>query len=437
MPDRESWYSHMKFHTPWPCSQCIENFPTEPILRLHLKTVHKLVHCRLCHFRVSDGELYNSHLFQKHNVSSVANKDDENLWSFDDDGSTIFSCVLCSKTDNASRLFFNHYMGYHHFTLKCFTYVLAGKDVPFVVHGADVRSEFIEEQLKRHPRYGYIDLEMKVGNGLGSNATDSKDLLKGYLPDIKQENVSGDETKGKNEKETQLLEFVKSYEGEEDFDVTLTELIVLEKCFFDYISRELSDIKANVVHALSDIDYEKATGDLTMDVVCSLCNTEYNSVQTFVTHMTRMHSVKCKSIYSCRLCAAIFDSQNELDNHVNRELRDFKNLWLCQFCDKEFEDRLEGRQHLSEHWDLLEYDNCFSPHLGFKCTYCPTLFWHEKDREIHQVRVHLSRHRESYYNCEICREVFSDKVIVKFINGSLFFSSSFSFLFFLKKQLLY
>ncbi|XP_075977834.1 uncharacterized protein LOC142977655 [Anticarsia gemmatalis] len=411
VPDREAWWHHVKFHTPWPCSQCIENFETETELRLHLRIVHQLVHCRLCHFRVSDGELYQSHLFQKHNITNVANKDEENLWEFEYDGSPTFSCLLCSKSDNPVKTFFNHYMGYHHFTLKCFTGLVSGRDLPFIVNGAEVRTEFIEEQLKHHPRYGYVDFEFKYRSYLDNdpNLGDAKDLLKVLIPEIKQENVSGDEGKaptGKQKDEDRL----KTYEGDEDYDVTLTELVILEKCYFDYINQIHIDLNANLVHEHSTIDYEKSTADLTIDITCSLCKELFNNVHTFLTHMLKMHCFKYIPIYSCRVCAATFDTVNELDNHVARELGDFDDLWICQFCDKEFDNREQTRNHLTEHWELLEFDNCFSPHLGFKCTYCPTLFWHESDREAHQVRVHFSKNKEHYYKCDHCNEVFGDKI---------------------------
>lgn len=421
VPDRETWWSHVKFHTPWPCSQCVENFQSEAELRLHLRTVHSLVHCRLCHFRVSDGELYHSHLFQKHNVPNVENKEEVNLWEIEYEGSPTFVCVLCSKSDNPMRTFFNHYMGYHHFTLKCFTALVAGRDLPFVVHGAEVRTEFIEEQLKNHPRYGYVDFEFKLRNYLENdpNVQDAKDLLKVLIPEIKQESLTGEELRNTIQK-SKDEHVLKTYEGDEDYDVTLTELVILEQCYFDYINQIWIDLKSNVVNESSNIDYEKTIADLTMDVTCCLCKAEYNTVQSFITHMMKMHCMKYKSIYSCRVCAASFDSLNDLDNHVARELGDFEDLWICQFCDREFENREETRRHLTEHWDLLEYDNCFSPHLGFKCMYCPTLFWHETDREMHQVRVHFSKHKESFYKCEHCSEVFCDKVIISVVKYTVF-----------------
>lgn len=397
----------------------MQNFETEAELRLHLRTVHNLVHCRLCHFRVLNGDPYHTHLFQKHNVSNVSSKDEESLWELEYDGTSNFLCLLCAKSNNSMRTFFNHYMGYHHFTLKCFTALVSGRDQPFSVAGADLRAEFVEEQLKHHARYGYVDSDIKPPDcGIEADQTDTKDLLKVLIPEIKQEisELSADETKNDDRavkrKHDDYDDTYKDYNGDDDFDVTLMELVVVQKCYYDYISDILSDFNAKSVYEYSDIDYEKITTEITTDIVCDLCSVRYSNLLTFTTHMFKMHAVKSVPMYSCRVCATTFDTQNELDNHIANELGDFEDLWICQFCEKEFDDREAARRHLTEHWDIMEYENCFSPHLGFKCMYCPTLFWHETDRETHQVRAHFFNHKEFYYKCENCNEVFSDKVII-------------------------
>lgn len=412
--DREAWWNHVKFHTPWPCSQCVENFETEVGLRNHLRSVHNLVHCRLCHFRVLNGDPYNTHLFQKHNVSNVSNKDEDTLWELEYDGTSNFICLLCSKTNNSVRTFFNHYMGYHHFTLKCFTALLAGRDAPFSVCGADLRSEFVAEQLKNHTRYGYVDSDFKPPE-LGGESCDTKDLLKVLIPEIKQEMFTADENKndeaaGPQARDDDDDDVYKTYNGDDDFDVTLTEILVIHKCYKDYIGDILCDINSNCVYEYSDIDYGKAIMDPTVNIDCGLCKTHYSSLSSFLTHMFKMHCVKSAPLFSCRVCATTFDTQGELESHVSDELGDFEDLFICQFCDEEFPDREATRRHLTDHWDLIEYDNCFSPHLGFKCSFCPTLFWHETDRETHQVRAHFFNHKEHFYKCETCKEIFSDKV---------------------------
>ncbi|KAJ8731180.1 hypothetical protein PYW07_004344 [Mythimna separata] len=414
VPDREAWAKHLKFHTPWPCSQCVENFETEGELRNHLKSRHNLVHCRLCHFRVLDGELYHSHLFQKHNVSNVTNKDEDNLWELEYDGTSNFLCLLCNKSTNSTRTFFNHYMGYHHFTLKCFAALLSGRDIPFSVYGADLRAEFVEEQLKHHARYGYVDSEFRPSDCVVvDDPNQTRDLLKVLIPEIKQEIETPDETNnddGTAKAKDDDDDIYKSYNGIDDFDVTLMELIIVQKCYHDYISDVLSDINANSFFEYSDLDYEHLTTEVAMDIVCTLCSIRYSTLSNFASHMFKMHSIKSLPVFSCRVCATTFDTQNELENHISNELGEFEDLWLCQFCDKEFDDRENTRRHMTEHWEHAEYDNCFSPHIGFKCRYCPTLFWHETDRETHQVRAHFFNHKDAFYKCETCNEIFSDKV---------------------------
>ncbi|KAH9643454.1 hypothetical protein HF086_002573 [Spodoptera exigua] len=415
VPDRDSWWKHQKFHTPWPCSQCVQNFETEVEIRHHLKTVHNLVHCRLCHFRVLDGDPYHTHLFQKHNISNVANKDEESLWELEYDGTSNFQCLLCNKTNITTRTFFNHYMGYHHFTLKCFTHLISGRDPPFTVYGADLRPEFVEEQLKNHPRYGYVESDFKpAGCPIDTDPNATKDLLKVLIPEIKQEVVTVDETKTddglEKPKDDDYDDVYKNYNGDDDFDVTSLELVAVQKCYHDYISEILSEVNAKSFFEYSDVNYDKITTEITMDIVCTLCSVRYSTLSLFSAHMFKMHCIKSSPIFSCRVCVTPFENQTELDNHITNELGDFEDLWICQFCDKEFDDRESTRRHLTEHWDLVEYDNCFSPHLGFKCRYCPTLFWHETDRETHQVRAHYFNHKEDYYKCETCNELYSDKI---------------------------
>ncbi|XP_052741352.1 zinc finger protein 699 [Bicyclus anynana] len=431
VPDREAWYAHEKFHSPWPCSQCVETFPTERLLRTHLESVHNLVHCRLCHFRVSADLDYNSHLFQKHGVTNVASKDEELLWLIDSDCPEKFLCLLCIKTENATPFnvtaFFGHFMGIHHFTLKCMANIIAGRDTPFLVNGAEVSDRFLQQQLKDYGRLGYVDLVPKTfvpyqepEPNLTPNTEDNSQLI---MPEVKEESHSDTDEKVQKEKEendndnemsekdenSQNDETI-DYKGEEDFDITHTEVILLEKCYYEYIDKSLSYINEKTVPEVSHIDYERIKGDIDMDVECALCKSKFESAHSFTTHLNKMHSVKTLPLFSCRVCATTFDTYLDLSKHISEELGDFEDLWICQFCDKEFDNREQTRLHLTEHWASLDYDNCFSPHLGFKCKYCPTLFWNETERESHQTRVHFTKYKDEFYKCESCSKTFSDKV---------------------------
>ncbi|XP_060803366.1 zinc finger protein Xfin-like [Amyelois transitella] len=413
VPDRATWLEHVKFHIPWPCSQCVENFETEEELRQHLSAVHNLVHCRLCHFRLPDNDEYNAHLFQKHNVTNVNTKYEELLWDYD--GGPTFLCLLCSKSNNQVEAFFSHYMGFHHFTLHCFSRFISGKDPPFAIFGAQVSTQFIESQLKTQERFGYVELDNKQTEMQDVESSDAQALLKALIPEIKQENVSDDEEKADGAKGNEGIdehrnEILKSYKGDEDFDVTLVELVIMEKSYVEYINHTLLDMNANVVPEVSDIEYDSIKAEFPSEVTCGLCSTRHNAPYKFTAHMNKMHSIKSLPVYCCRVCATTFESKNELESHINEELGEFDDLWICQFCDKEFDNRETTRRHLNEHIDELEFDNCFSPHLGFKCRYCPMLFWNEPDRESHQVRVHFENNIEDYYKCQDCSETFSDKV---------------------------
>lgn len=422
MSDRNDWTNHLKFHTPWPCSQCTETYPTEPEMRRHLSIAHNLVHCRLCHFRTTDDEQYDNHLYQKHNVSNVASKYSDILWEIQNgnaDGPSKFLCLLCSKGNNLTTTFFGHYMGYHHFTLKCLTNIISGVDPPFSVEGANVSVDFIEGQLKNQQKIGYVDSDKKIIVEAEPLKEEVKESIIVLVPEIKQEITSDNE---ENEEEGDKLDKdsnvpyqddpTRNYKGVEDFDVTLVELIVLQDSYFEYVNRTLSHINSNTLADETGLDYKTLKKDTLINTECALCKTKLNSLHTLIAHMSKIHSVKSVPIYSCRVCATTFDARNEFESHVSDEMSEFDDLWLCQFCDKEFDNRETTRKHLNEHWDIIEYDNCFSPHLGFKCKYCPTLFWNETDRETHHVRVHYNNHKNDFYKCQSCCDTFSDKVFI-------------------------
>ncbi|OWR43039.1 zinc finger protein 107 [Danaus plexippus plexippus] len=416
VPNRQAWYAHEKFHSPWPCSQCVETFTSELMLREHLNSAHNLVHCRLCHFRVSADFNYNSHLFEKHNVTNVSSKNEDVLWKVE--GGT-FQCLLCSKSENTLSTFFGHFMGIHHLTLKCLTSVIAGRDTPFTVKGADVSEKFINEQLKSHVRLGYVDWETKDDKTMNEFKKE-KDLENSLtkveqsasVREIKEEVISDEEELVEKENEVNQKDEPSSsyYKWAEDFDITYMEIIIVHKSYYDYVDTSLRDINSNLMPEKSYLNYERMKAEIYMDVECGFCKTNFDTAQSFVEHMNKIHSVKSVPLYSCRVCCETFDNYLDLCTHVTEELADFEDLWICQFCDKEFDNREETRHHLTEHWTALDYDNCFSPHLGFKCKYCPTLFWNEPDRETHQLRVHLDKYKHQFYKCEKCDMEFGDKV---------------------------
>ncbi|KAG7308435.1 hypothetical protein JYU34_005641 [Plutella xylostella] len=423
VPDREAWNTHQLFHVPWQCSQCIQNFETECDLRQHLSTEHHLVYCRLCFFRTPDNDQYNCHLFEKHNVSNITSKNAEVLWELEYDGCTKFLCLLCSNSNIQHTDFFNHYMSFHRLTLKCFTALLSGKDPPFTIVGANLSLEFVNN-LNLQTRCGYVDFDNKpLEDPEPENFDDN--FMQALIPEVKQEvssdhevadkDASKDETKSVKRKcysdDDDENALWKTYFGDEDFDVTSTEVIVVQKCYFEYVNKTLTDINSNIVPEISEINYESTKADFIMDIDCPLCKSKFETAPDFTAHIAKMHNVRALPVYSCRVCATTFDTESELTVHCIGELGDFEDLWICQFCEKEFDSRDATRKHLTEHWSSLDADNCFSPHLGFKCKYCPCLFWNETEREAHQKKNHFdTKHKEEFYKCESCSELFSDKV---------------------------
>lgn len=409
--DREAWNEHQKFHSPWPCSQCVENFNTEIELRDHLSRSHNLVHCKLCHFRLPDNDQYNTHLVNKHNITNIESKNEPFPWEIEENSLT-FLCLLCNKSNNDVLTFFPHYMGYHHYTIKCLAKIISGADVPFSIIGANVSDQFIHGQLKRHTKFGYVEGEEKLTEqDLENSSAPSTELYNSMLSEVKNEILSEqDEPKIDVEAKTEVVNEYADCVADEDFDITQMELVIPEKCYYEYLKGLLKDIEASRMPISSDINYGKERESGFVSFLCCLCQTKHDMVQNFIAHMSKMHSIRSVLLYSCRVCGASFETQNDLDMHVNEELADFDDLWLCQFCDKEFDNRERLRNHLTEHWDEIEYDNCFSPHMGFKCKHCPMLFWNETDRQAHEVKSHLDNYKDQYYWCDSCNETFSDKV---------------------------
>lgn len=421
--------SHKQFHVPWKCSQCSDSFSTEIELRSHFSKAHQLVHCRLCYFMLPDNDDYHSHLYQKHNVINVARRNDEVLWAAEYDGSPKFQCLLCSK--NVMNVdYFKHFMCYHHFTLKCFTSLLSGNDISFKIYGANISQNFLAAQLKEHSKFGYIDLDRKAIEPEPPDVITEEvntNLLDALIPEIKQE-ITSDTEEPKiieepkrieepevDEETKRITEEILKYRGDEDFDVTLTELVMPQKPYYEYIESVIKDFELNIVHVCSNINYQliNSTNNITMK--CTLCVNMYENIQDFVSHMCKMHCLKVVPTFFCRVCMATFDNEIDFKNHCSEEMGEFDDLWLCQFCDKEFINRESTREHLAQHKDKMDLSNCFSPHIGFKCRYCPSLFWNEPDREMHHSEDHYALHKEDFYKCSLCDDVFGDKVCMEFI----------------------
>lgn len=289
-------------------------------------------------------------------------------------------------------------------------FYVAGVDLPFKVKGVELTPEFVDTQLKAYSTLGYVDfmksLKFKEESVM---VTEETIITVDCEPEFKEFSDNYD-----NSEELKLSEDIRGYKGVQDFDVALLEVITIQKCYFDYVNETIKDIDSNVLPLSSEITYTNNSIE-TKPIDCCLCTEVFMRKTTFESHMIKAHGAKAQPIYWCRVCAAVFDSFSELEAHSTQELGEFEDLWICQFCDKEFDGREGVRKHLTEHWDVIEYDNCFSPHLGFKCKFCPMLFWNETDRETHHVKVHVQISRSDFYDCTACGEVFGDKVRVALV----------------------
>lgn len=383
---------------------------------------------------IADNDEYNRHLFKKHNLMNVSNKDVEFPWEIEYEGSPKFLCLFCAKSQMVAD-FFRHYMCYHRFTLKCFTAILSGQEIPFTIDGAQISSEFLATHLQDQIKFGYVDA-LKRPLNLDHKALYTEDtsnnLLEALIPEIKQEIVSdseenfnpgekNEETVKENPKEEQDEDMstsrdenvsnskdeVMSYKGVENFDITLTEVIILQDVFYKYID---SVLERDEFSKHSKIDYTLINYNVKINMDCPVCDDKDIHITDFTMHLLKMHLVRSVPPFCCRVCTATFDTESEFKGHEFEEFGDFEHLWICQFCDSEFDNREDTRAHLATHKEDMMLDNCFSPHLGFKCRYCPTLFWTERERETHHTELHFTKHKEEFYKCFLCDEVYSDKV---------------------------
>lgn len=426
VPDQEHWVSHQQFHCPWVCSQCPETFPSEADLRVHFSLSHNLVHCRLCSFMITDDGDYDRHLFKKHNILEVAHKDASFPWELEYDGSTKFVCLFCSKSIIVTD-FFRHFMCFHRYTLKCFSMMLSGKEVPFTIHGANISAEFLSTHFTDQTRCGYVDVEPKLDEKAHND--DSSNFIDALIPEIKQEVVSNpsendilktvpDQKPAQVEivpnDDEQKLNEIMAYSGEEIFDVTSIEVIVLQDMCRLYIDEIMREITEESLQKKRELDFSLIRNNTERPLECPICEEHLFNIVQFLSHLTKTHSVHCVPVYSCRLCLQRFDTEAEYRKHVALEIKDFNDLWLCQYCDLEFDNREDTREHLKIHLNEIMSESCCSPHLGFKCRYCPYLFWNETEREDHTRMTHASKWREEFYKCCMCSIFYSDKVFFSY-----------------------
>lgn len=431
--DKQAWDIHWRCHLPLRCSHCTDEFLDEPSLRLHYSAIHRLAHCRMCNLMLPAGDVFNTHLFNKHAVSINQDEEHDEVWTIVYPQSWIFACLLCNKDNLQNFDFLRHYLYHHKFSLKCLTTLVNGKNLGFSVLGANVNTFTQSAETDQKANYDAESRNNYTNSVKESNNHDDESypFMEALIPEIKQEIVSDDENskdeeflsdiKSKQELETldpgndlslATEDFLVKWSGREDLDVTFVQFIPIRKSETDYITQNFTDVNSGVVTSNSFLNYENDKKYEPGKLTCPICY-PLKSMPSFfelVEHVTKHHALRSTPSYTCRLCSIHSQTHTDMQKHASFEANLFIKMYICQFCEEEFASREEARGHLTVHWEELKVVECTSPQVGLKCRYCSLLFWHETDRERHHCEEHYASNKEHFFRCSSCHMIFSDKV---------------------------
>lgn len=149
------------------------------------------------------------------------------------------------------------------------------------------------------------------------------------------------------------------------------------------------------------------------------CKFEFQSVEEMNLHRVD-HKRKSES-FQCDYCPMVFKARHNYDKHV--KLAHGELQYICQFCGKTFDTRVQWRSHLRNH-DQTQRFKC--PHEGcnkafrvkhhlnnhlrvhskdspFACTFdkCTARF-----RQKHALTIHVRKHTGDFISCEVCKSPF-------------------------------
>ncbi|XP_044739688.1 zinc finger protein 436-like [Chrysoperla carnea] len=139
------------------------------------------------------------------------------------------------------------------------------------------------------------------------------------------------------------------------------------------------------------------TGELPYQ--CKYCGNMYNQSNSLRNHIKIKHlnikptTVKKPNVtFTCRTCTKKFPSKSEYNKHKLEEHPEQIQIYLCNYCGKEFTDSLRLKSHLLAH----------STDRKHKCTMCDKQFVRKQSLKMHEA-FHTGERR---YQCKLCEQRF-------------------------------
>lgn len=149
------------------------------------------------------------------------------------------------------------------------------------------------------------------------------------------------------------------------------------------------------------------------------CKVQFQSEEEMNLHKVD-HKFEAGSL-RCDQCPMVFKARHNYEKHVKGAHGELQ--YVCQFCGKAFDTRVQWRSHLRNHDQTQKFkcphDGCskafrvkhhLNNHLRvhskdspFACTFdkCTARF-----RQKHALTIHLRKHTGEFINCEACKSPF-------------------------------
>ncbi|XP_019865226.2 uncharacterized protein LOC109594448 isoform X2 [Aethina tumida] len=234
-------------------------------------------------------------------------------------------------------------------------------------------------------------------------------------PEKRKSNLIGAEI-GKNKVKKLIIKTkVEKAESENNFDNVFTNKLKLET----QAEGENMELSANPEAANTPGKVE--SGNVSVKILCSICDTVLESVKALRTHKLEVHNVAPDIRHICTTCGQPFQNEFKFTEHLRVHPLE------CRMCGKLFYRRQNFQLHIKRHLGLKPYkcelcEKCFitkqkynehkNTHTGdapIKCTLCNDTFRRHSNLVQHRNRHHFNiKKKVKDYICS-CGEIFHSK----------------------------